>query len=148
MGISAATFTYFAKDFIPTPPLGVNQSSIMVVALTLLILSVISSLKKIENHNHFLEKNGKYLDYSEHLAAYKQNAMEGTIGINVESGEILTPEKSVISSQALEFLLPKWKAELKSQATRISFYHYTRDYSLFFGYFFLGLSKFYPMLTT
>ena len=148
VGIAAATFAYFAKDFIPSPPLGFNQNSLVLSSLMLLILSVVSGLKKIENHNHFLEKNGKYLDYSEHLAAYKKSAIEATTAINAESGEILTPEEPSVKAEVLESLLPKWKAELESKGTRISFYHSVRDYALFAGYALLGLSKFFPMLTT
>lgn len=148
VGIAAATFAYFAKDFIPSPPLGFNQNSLVLSSLMLLILSIISGLKKIENHNQFLEKNGKYLDYSEYLAAYKKSAIEGTTAINSESGEILTSEESAIKADVLESLLPKLRAKLESQETRIGLYHSFRDYSLFLGYFFLGLSKFFPILTT
>jgi len=148
VGISAATFAYFGKDFIPKPPLGINEVSAMLCALVLLILSVVGGLKKIENNNLLLEKNGKYLDYSEYLAAYKKNSLEGSNAINAESGETLTPEKSSKKVFQLESLLPKWKSELESRASRIEVYTNIRDYSLFIGYGFLALSKFFPMLTT
>ncbi|QBF84432.1 hypothetical protein EXU30_18490 [Shewanella maritima] len=77
VGIGAATFSYFAKDYVSPESFGINEGSLVVISLLCLALSVVFGLKKIERYNKFLEKNSKYLDYSEHLAAYKKNAIQG-----------------------------------------------------------------------
>jgi hypothetical protein len=148
VGIAAATFAYFGKDFIPNPPLGWNQSSVLLSGLVLLILSIVAGLKKIEEHNTLLRKNGKYLDFYEQFAAYKQNSIDGNASINLESGEVLTPDESTKNAKQLESLLPEFKSELDRRSTKISIYNNTRDYALFGGYILLGFSKFFPMLNT
>lgn len=147
VGISSATFAYFAKDFVVIASFGVNKSSFVLVALLLLAISVISGLKKIERYNVFLQKNGKYLDYKEHLAAYKKNAIEGAEAINQESGEILTPRESALNALALEKLLPKWKEELERLSRIISIGSIIRDYTLFASYLLLVVSKMLPLWT-
>lgn len=72
VGIGAATFAYFSKGFDANAAIGLNESTFVLFTLLLLAPSVISGLKKIERYNTFLEKNDKYLDYSEHLAGYKK----------------------------------------------------------------------------
>jgi hypothetical protein len=147
VGISSATFAYFAKDFVVLTSFGVNESSFVLVALLLLAISVVSGLKKIKRYNVFLQKNGKYLDYSEHLAAYKQNAIEGTEAINQESGEILSPRESALNASALEKLLPDWKEELARLGSIISIGSTIRDYTLFVSYLLLAVSKMLPLWT-
>ncbi|MEF1187568.1 hypothetical protein, partial [Vibrio sinaloensis] len=120
VGIAAATFAYFAKDFSAENSFGLNENSLVILALLLQAASIVSGLKKIERYNEFLQRNGKYLDYSEHLAGYKKVAIEGISGINKENGEILTPEESAIKAASLEKLLPKWKSELESRSKIIS----------------------------
>ncbi|WP_230850552.1 hypothetical protein, partial [Vibrio harveyi] len=56
VGISAATFSYFAKDFTALPNVGFNESSSILLSLLLLSVSVISGLIKIERNNKGLEK--------------------------------------------------------------------------------------------
>ncbi|WP_151173834.1 hypothetical protein [Pseudoalteromonas ruthenica] len=146
VGIGAATFAYFAKGFKANAVIGLNESTFVLFTLLLLALSVISGLKKIERYNTFLEKNGKYLDYSEYLAAYKKNAIEGEHSINEESGEILKPEDSAIKAEALEQLLPKWKDTLEGLSKKICICSNVRDYTLFLSYALLAVSKVLPVL--
>ena len=147
VGISAATFAYFAKDYAPSERFGFNESSLIIVSLLCLALSVVFGLKKIERHNKFLEKNGKYLDYSEHLAAYKQNAIEGGRAINAENGEILTPQDSAIKAAALEKLLPDWKKDLEHSGKVIGWCSVVRDYGVFVSYCILAFSKLLPVFS-
>ena len=146
VGVGAATFSYFGKDFKATESLGYNEGSLIIFSLLCLALSVVFGLKKIEINNTFMQKNGKYLDYSEHLATYRQNALEGGTAINVESGEILTPEDSAIKAAALKKLLPEWKSKLEKQATTIRIFSLIRDYSMFFAYIILAISKIMPII--
>ena len=147
VGIGAATFTYFAKDYVPSEQFGLNESSFIVVGLLCLALSVVFGLKKIERHNKLLEQNGKYLDYKEHLAAYRQNAIEGGMGINSESGEILSPQDSALNAAALEQLLPKWKKDLEHLARLTGWCSVIRDYSVFVAYCIFAVGKLLSILS-
>jgi hypothetical protein len=146
VGIGAATFSYFAKDFVSPNSFGIDEGSLVIVSLLCLALSVVFGLKKIERHNKFLEKNGKYLDYSEHLATYKKNAIEGGEAINSENGELLTPEKSRIKAAALEKLLPEWKSSLEKLGGTIWWCSVIRDYGVFIAYCSLAIGKLLPLI--
>ena len=144
VGIGAATFGYFAKDYEAVGEVGINENSLIVISLFLLAISVVSGLKKIERHNKFLEKNGKYLDLAEHLAGYSRNVIEGGVAINEESGEILNPSDSALKAAALKRWLPSLKLELERSGNIIGWYSIFRDYSLFLAYCTLVFSKLLP----
>ncbi|MCQ8876565.1 hypothetical protein NQT69_00730 [Pseudoalteromonas shioyasakiensis] len=145
VGIAAATFAYFAKDF-EFDKFGNNEESFVLIALLLLIISIISGLKKIDVSNFFVEKNGKHLDFQEYLASYKQCALECKPFINMETGETCTPEEAKVKASRLQVTLDKWDKVLKFTETKLQIYYVIRDYSLVASYILLGLSKFYPTL--
>lgn len=147
VGIGAATFAYFAKDYAPTEQFGFNQSSFIIVSLLCLALSVVFGLKAIERHNKFLTKNGNYLDCAEHLAAYTQNSIEGGTSINSENGEILTAHESAIKAAVLEKLLPDLKNDLEKLGGRISWCCVIRDWGVFMAYCILAASKLIPVFS-
>ncbi|MGQ4657971.1 hypothetical protein [Aeromonas enteropelogenes] len=108
-------------------------------------ISVVCGLKTISLYNVYLNKNGKYLDLSEHLAGYKKNAIEGGIAINEENGDILYPDESELKAQILSELLPERKYQLLKIGNKIEIGYRIRDYSLFLSYIFLAMSKSIPL---
>lgn len=145
VGIGAATFSYFAKDFKVSDNFYINESTLTLLALALLSISVVCGLKTLSLYNVYLNKNGKYLDLSEHLAGYKKNAIEGGIAINEENGDILYPDESELKAQVLSELLPERKYQLLKLGNKIEFGYKIRDYSLFLSYIFLAMSKSIPL---
>ncbi|CAJ1899567.1 hypothetical protein IIDPJIOB_03591 [Aeromonas veronii] len=145
VGIGAATFSYFAKDFKVSEHFYFNESTVILLALILLSISVICGLKTISLYNIYLNKNGKYLDLSEHLAGYKKNVIEGGIAINEENGDILYPDESELKVRALSKILPERKNELHKLGNKIEVGYRIRDYSLFISYIFLAISKSMPL---
>ncbi|MCG7639601.1 MULTISPECIES: hypothetical protein [unclassified Alteromonas] len=145
VGISAATFAYFAKDFKALSSFALNSNTLIALSLILLAISVLSGLRKIKLHTHHLAVNSQYLDASSHLAAYKKNYIEGGTGINLNTGELLTPVDSSIKAQELESLIPKIKENLNNQGDKVFMSSKVRDLSLYLAYAALSVSKILPI---
>ena len=143
VGISAATFAYFAKDFAPEA-FGLNEKTFILLALVFLVISIISGLKTIEKNKIFLRENGKHLELHSHKAAYVKNINLGTKEINMENGDILDPETSVLKLEVINKLLPESKKGLDKMLSFMHIGGYLRDYGFFMGLFFLSCGKLYP----
>ena len=145
VGISSASFAYFAKDF-TLGLIGINSNSFVLMALFLLASSIISGLKSIETNIIFLEKNGCLLDLQAKKAAYIFSYRERTTYINKEDGEILTPEESLANAKIIDRRLPEVEKTGQDLLDKIRRLQLIRGYGLFMGIFFLAYSKLHPSL--
>ena len=107
VGIGAATFAFFAKNF-EFLIFGLNEKTLVLIALLLLILSIVSGLKKIDVYNFFVEKNGKILDQKEKRAGYIKSCETQTVYINEETGEIVSPDNSEIKAIGMQVVIERW----------------------------------------
>jgi hypothetical protein len=145
VGISAATFAYFAKDFKPINDIALNSSTLVAASLLLLALSVLSGLRKIKLHTAHLAVNSKYLDTSSLLAAYKKNSIEGGVAMNSNTGEILQPSESSIKARELQALILEFKSGLDRLGDKVYLTSIIRDICLYLAYVVLVTSKFLPL---
>lgn len=141
--ISTALFAYIGKDF--TPALfGINQSSLVLLALLTFVISILATLKKIELQNVSLEKNAKLIDLQDKKDVFAKSIEEGKQVI--DDGKLLGIPEMRLTILAIDEVLSTQTNTLGRKYERITLYTHIRDWSLFIGLTFLAFSKLLPAL--
>ena len=140
LGISAATFSYFAKDFKLIEPL-IYESALIISALLLLCLSSCFGLVKINSSNEVVMLNSNLLDNLKKRAVYKAVIKTKKEQIFTETGVIVTPDRAKNKIEQLEKDISGLQDSLKGKAKLLVYYQKARDIGLIAGYTTLFLSK-------
>jgi len=139
VGISAATFAYFAKPYAYTLPksgeIVFDSALVMLFAIAFLMLSTVSGLATIYITNIKHEKNYKFVEVEDQV---------NTLYLKSENSDLTLPEKQSLINQAEQKkrVMALFASLLEKIALKAKVSHVLRDVFLVAGYLSLVTAKF------
>ncbi|WMS96104.1 hypothetical protein RB215_17015 (plasmid) [Pseudoalteromonas sp. HL-AS2] len=140
IGLAASLFAYLGANYMPEA-ISISQNSFELLALTSLFLSVASGLIRLENDLSLQATKIEQLNAQKVLNTLNTAASYSGQIMNVDAGKEMTKEELAKKQKILREFVSKSDNGLKIVSTRIVWQFRVRNYSLFFGFLFLVISK-------
>jgi len=141
IGLASTLFAYLGASYKPEA-LSVSQNSFELLSLIALFLTVATGLFRLENDLSAQATKLEQLNAKSRLDVLNKVSMCSGRVINVDAGEEFNKEDVVKKQQILKEFIANANEGLKILNNRTIWYSRVRTFSLFFGFFFLVISKF------
>lgn len=140
IGLAAALFAYLGSSFKPEA-LSVSQNSFELLSLIALFFTVVTGLFRLENDLSAQATKLEQQNAQSRLDVLNKVSMCSGRVNNVDAGEELNKEDVEKQQQRLKEFIASANEGLKILNNRTIWYLRVRNFSLFFGFFFLVVSK-------
>jgi hypothetical protein len=131
LGVIGAVCAFIGQSFRPQQ-LGINPSSLELIAVLTLFGAGVAGFKRIEGTNRVLKMNSGYLYFQEVRGAIV--AAQGTPFINAATGRVYSPHEAASNIAALDEVIPKAKADLDQAGNDSLIAYKWRNRLLFAGF--------------
>jgi hypothetical protein len=145
LGISIALFAYLGKDFIATK-LGLNQSTIELIALTALFVSITFGYARLKCGLTITSINFNNLHLGETRGALTEATSTKGLKYNAKTGDLIDPSKAVLEIKVIKEIIEENKVILKKQQDSSVFLGRFRDVFLIIGFVSILVSKYINLI--
>lgn len=131
LGVIGAVCAFIGQSFRPEQ-LGVNPSTLELLAVLTLFGAGVAGFKRLESTNRVLKMNSGYLYFQEVRGA--MTSAQGAPFINTATGRVYSPGKAASHIAALDEVIPKAKADLEKAGNDSLIAYKWRNRLLFSGF--------------
>jgi len=141
LGVIGALCAYLSQN-IALQPLGVNSSTLELLALLVVLLSGIFGFLRIEYSVEAHGINHQQLHLSQKKGQLVTN-YSGGLMVNTHTGEALTPKDARVEIRAIEQALPVIETQIIRLQSKTGTYYKLRNYCLLIGFLMIIGAKIY-----
>lgn len=112
LGLASALFAYIGGQYKPMP-ISFSQNTVELISLGLLLISILSSFKRLDFNISVMKLNFKKLDMGEKKGAiHKALSIPGPV-LNIDTGESLNKSEAAYIVQLINENTPKVEADIE-----------------------------------